>query len=137
MNNYLNLYLLTRLDGICGMLSTLVGVFAIILVIAFIGRLACLTDKNAEVENATKIGFKIFLPILIVSIILSISIPTKNEAIFIIAGGKTIDFIQNDTSICKLPAQTTAIISNYLDKQIKEIETTKQKQLWQNGKIYQ
>lgn len=48
-------------------------------------------------------------------------LPTQKEAIMIIAGGKTMDFIQKDTSVRKIPHQTTEFISEYLDKQIKEL----------------
>ena len=38
------------------------------------------------------------------------------------AGGKTMDFIESDTSINKIPAQTTKLITNYLEQQIKEVK---------------
>ena len=49
-------------------------------------------------------------------------IPSKNDVIFIIAGGKTIDFIKSDTSINKIPAQTTKLITDYLQEQINKNE---------------
>lgn len=49
-----------------------------------------------------------------------IFLPTRNEVIAIYAGGKTLDFAQQDSSLAKIPAQTTEVISNYLDKMIKE-----------------
>jgi len=48
--------------------------------------------------------------------------PSKNDMILIYAGGKTMDYVQKDTSLQKIPYQTTAIISDYLDKTIKEMK---------------
>lgn len=127
MNNYLGLYLLTRLDGLNNLFTILIVISGTLFIASLIARFGAQYDKDEYGIKIGSSGIKIFLPILIVSSLLLVSTPTKNEAIFIVAGGKTINFIQNDTSICKLPAQTAAIISNYLDKQIKEIETTKQK----------
>lgn len=55
---------------------------------------------------------------------LEVFVPTKNEAIVIIAGGKTLDFIKQDSSLNKIPSQTTAIISQFLQN---EIDTLKSK----------
>jgi hypothetical protein len=48
--------------------------------------------------------------------------PTRNEAILIMAGGKTLDFAQSDTSLSKIPYEATEIISGYLEKSIKELK---------------
>jgi len=61
----------------------------------------------------------------IISGISLIFIPSRDEAIMILAGGKTMDYIQSDTSLNKLPYQTTQIISEYLDKKIKDLKTDK------------
>ena len=59
---------------------------------------------------------------LILCIIITNLIPSKKEAIVILAGGKTMDFVQSDSSLSKIPHQATTIISSYLDKTIKEIK---------------
>jgi hypothetical protein len=131
MNIYSKLYWLTRLDGIQGL-------FVAIAIIIFVGCVAIFIWKFAsedfdefceeeEIEIRKKQRKSMFgkikwmMPLGFVFLLLSILTPTKNEAIFIVAGGKTIDWIQNDTSICKIPSQTTAIISDFLDNQIKKM----------------
>ena len=52
-------------------------------------------------------------------------IPDRQDAIMIIAGGKAMNYVQSDSSLNKLPYQTTAIISEYLDKQIEELKKDK------------
>lgn len=49
-------------------------------------------------------------------------IPDKDEAILILAGGATMNYIQKDSSLSKIGPQTTLIISQYLDSKIKELE---------------
>lgn len=123
MQTTTQLYWLTRLDGI----ST---IFTLISILSFVASLISLifylsekTSNYCRDEDLIKgLGkyLKYSLILFSFSTIISILTPTKNDVVFIIAGGKTIDFIKNDTSINKIPAQTTKIITDYLDKQIKE-----------------
>lgn len=128
MSNYSKLYWLTRLDNING--------FAIVIAIISIVTIAitliwcAITSDFDEYESRDEIGkrkalrakargyIKSYVISFVVSLVLLIFLPTKNEVIFIVAGGKTMNFIQSDTSINKIPAQTTAIISDFLQKQI-------------------
>ncbi len=131
MSNTANLYWLTRIDSI----NTLIGIMAFILLLVSGGiYLACWvgTDfdqfhKN-EIEQRKAIRKKYrnktrwLIPLGMFLFIISVLSPSKNEVIFIVAGSKTLDFIQSDTSLNKIPAQTTAIISQFLNNQIKELE---------------
>jgi hypothetical protein len=42
--------------------------------------------------------------------------------IFIIAGGKTLDYVSKDKSLRKIPGQVTEITTEWLDKKLKEIQ---------------
>ena len=68
-----------------------------------------------------KIVKRSLIPVFVVSLLVACLIPTQKEAVFIIAGGKTIDWAMADTSLNKIPSQTTAIISRFLEYQEKEI----------------
>jgi uncharacterized membrane protein len=132
MNNYEKLYLLTRLDGIGG-LFTAIAAFSFLTILGIFvyewassdwdviyGEEKQKARKEERKKHTNKIKWITLICILFT--ISSILIPSQKEAIFIIAGGKTIDFIEADSSIQKMPEQTTQIISSFLDKQIKEIE---------------
>lgn len=137
MSIYSKLYWLTRLDGIQGLFIAFAVIAFIAVVAIIIWRLINAdfdefhTEKEIEKRsnNRKTLGNKIkwILPLGFVFFILSFLIPTKNEMIFIVAGGKTIDWVQNDTSIYKIPSQTTAIISDFLDKQIKKMNEKPEK----------
>lgn len=61
--------------------------------------------------------------ILIISSLFMCFIPTKNEALLIVAGGKTMDYIQSDTSLSKIPYQTTQALSTVLENEIKKLKS--------------
>lgn len=139
MNNYAKIYWLTRLDGINSFFIGM-AIISILLIIGIIIGVLMSKDFDEFHHDETlksriklrekfmsKIKYLVFTFFL--GILVSIFLPTQKEAIIIIAGGKTIDFVQQDTSISKIPEQTTLLISSFFDKQIKELnEPTKNKQ---------
>lgn len=127
MSNYTTIYWLTRLDHIQELLITLLmlSIFAV----AFYFMAMMFTCYDQEAFNEYSKRFKkyrnaSFLCIVISSLLL-VFMPNKNDMILIYAGGKTMDYIQTDTSLTKIPYQTTSIISGYLDQKINELKETK------------
>lgn len=134
-NNYQNLYWLTRVDGINGLVLAL-GV--ICLVACFLIPFVCMMtsdfdsykeDDEIKERKATRAKYmkktKWLLPLGFFFILCRIMIPSQKDIVLIIAGGKTIDFIQTDTSVSKIPSQTTAIISQFLNNQIINLQNPK------------
>jgi hypothetical protein len=80
---------------------------------------------SARISTRKKYTSKIkwLVIIFIISVFGSVFIPNKNEAIIIIAGAKTIDFIQKDESINKIPSQTTLLISKFLEDNINKLDS--------------
>jgi hypothetical protein len=124
MNNYSTIYWLTRLDAINIFFAIMLFVSAISLLFYYIiYQCECHgEDDQKEYKKSYGIIKKISVPFVVVGIMVTVFLPNKNEAILIMAGGKTLDFVQNDTSLSKIPAQTTAIISGYMDKAIQELK---------------
>ena len=75
--------------------------------------------------NLRKRAIKLLSPLIIIAACIRLFLPTKNEMIMIYAGGKAMDFVQQDSSINKIPAQSTKIISDYLDKTIEDLKEDK------------
>jgi hypothetical protein len=135
MNNYSKMYWLTRLDELQGLLIFLMVTCFILCLVILIGSLISSDfdefKSNEEIEVRKGVRQKLrgkvkwIFPLGILFLILKIFIPNKTEAIIIVAGGKTLDYVQKDTSLSKIPYQTTAIISDYLDKTIKELKDKK------------
>jgi regulator of protease activity HflC (stomatin/prohibitin superfamily) len=120
MNNYQQLYWLTRLDSIQSLCITIlifVGLF--ILIVHIVAAVEAEWTEHETIKKWRTLANKGFY-FLIPAILLLTFLPSKDEVIFIYAGGKTMDFIQEDSSINKIPAQTTKLITDYLDNKIKE-----------------
>jgi Na+/H+ antiporter NhaC len=133
MNNYSKLYWLTRLDSI-STLFTMLLIFSCIFLILYLFIRFIASDitewsdgAKLKFENSTKFLRRLAYVLIISSSIIITFTPTKNEAIVILAGGKAMDYIQSDTSLSKVPYQTTSIISEYLDKTLKEMKSENKK----------
>lgn len=126
MNNYEKLYWLTRLDS----LQVLFGLtIAVCVIIRLIYHSYYAMEMNYENEEKQLAFIKKHKPLRIITIALAILavlglafVPSRNEAILIMAGGKTLDYVQSDTSLSKIPAQTTRIVSEYLEQSLEEMK---------------
>lgn len=132
MNNYEKIYWLTRLDGLH---HFFVGM-AIVSTILIVGIIIWATFSRdfdefhhglqlklrikTRSKLTSKVKYLVFTFFLVV--LVSVFLPTQREAVLIIAGGKTIDFIQKDTAVNKIPEQTTMVVSKFLEKQLKELD---------------
>jgi hypothetical protein len=119
METTTQLYWLTRLDGVLIIFGTLTVIGIIISI--FLSLAAVGGDLDLSDKDSLRL-FKKFVVIFSISVLGVVFIPSKDEVVFIIAGGKTIDFIKNDTSINKLPSQTTKYISEVLQKEIDKLD---------------
>lgn len=123
MNNYSKIYWLTRLDSIQALMIVIIILSVVALIIYYICFSTEVLDKDDAEEfnkNYGKIKKAAFYLFIIAGLVV-IFLPSKDDMILIYAGGKTMDFVQKDSSINKIPAQTTKIISDYLDKTVKEL----------------
>jgi uncharacterized membrane protein YfcA len=126
MDNYSKIYWLTRLDSIESALAMIFTFSCIILLAYYMIYMfkSDFWDEDDKKEYKLNWGkFKTTSTWLgIITGVILIFIPNKNDMLLIYAGGKTMDYVQKDSSLSKLPYQTTAIISEYLDKSIKELK---------------
>ncbi len=123
MSNYSQIYWLTRLDYAQYLFITCSVLLGLFILAHLINHLVVLSGECDDIVML-KSTFKRSIVILSfsLSVIAACLIPTKNDMIIILAGGKTLDYVQGDTSLSKLPYQTTKIISDFLDKSIKELK---------------
>lgn len=129
MNNYEKIYWLTRLDGIENFSIAMIVIGSSFILIRLV-YIAIEYSMIGEPAPSLKwYNHLLFWTIYVTSIASLIFIPTQKEAILIFAGGKTINFIEQDSSITKIPSQTTSIISMFMENEIqslkKELEDNK------------
>jgi 4-hydroxybenzoate polyprenyltransferase len=133
MNSYFGLYLLTRLDAFQALFMT-IGIlgFAFILLtfigMAIDGDFDVFTDEEKRREkkktrNAIRRQYRWIIPFSALAVLLATLTPSRKEAVFILVGGKTLEWAASDTSLSKIPSQATAIISEYFDAQLNKLES--------------
>ena len=125
MDYYDMLYWITRLDGINTLVTVMLVLSAVVVIVSFVFYLISFDSYTYEnplnVRKLTIKLFKIGIPFLIISAIVLIFVPTTKEAMIIYGGGKTLEFAKQDSSLNKIPYQATKVITNYLDKQLNQI----------------
>lgn len=128
MDNYSKIYWLTRLDFVGGIFIFIAVFFGVWLAAYIINKIVCTFDDSTEMVVLKNTTTRVVVIVLFtVFTFIAGLIPTKTEMIMIYAGGKGMDYVQTDTSLAKIPYQTTQIISTYLDNTIKEM-TKKEKE---------
>lgn len=131
MNEYTKIYWITRLDAANSILISLLIISLIMVAFYYIGWLVAGCDEfRSEKKLEAKDRFRkftvkiptIFYPIIIISSLGIIFLPTKDDAIAIWAGGSTLEYVKKDTSLQKIPYQTTKLITDYLDSQLEKVK---------------
>jgi len=134
MNNTFFIYLATRLSGIQAISVSIVVASGIALLVLMLYRLIELDDNlvyEYKVEQTTKRieinskRQKIARRFLFISLFFAVFTPDTKEAIMIYAGGKTLDYVQKDTSLQKIPYKATELILKKMDQYLNDSTITK------------
>lgn len=133
MSNIALIYWLTRLSSISDFFLTLGIISAAIISLGLIGYSVALIDWPSDEDEIKykqkrkKFFNKLWVPILF--FVLYILTPNTKEAMLIIAGGKTLDYVQSDTSLQKIPYKATELIlkkmEDYIDETTSDSTKTK------------
>ncbi len=127
------IYWLTRLSSISDLffgLGMLSSIFIFVGVLAYTFMIMDFPSDEDEIEykqKRKKFFNKIWVPILF--FVLNILTPNTKEAMLIIAGGKTMDYVQSDTALQKIPYKATELIlkkmEDYIDETTNDSTKTK------------
>ena len=133
MSNIALIYWLTRLSSISDFFLTLGVISAAIISLGLIGYSVALMDWPSDEDEIKykqkrkKFFNKLWVPILL--FVVYILTPNTKEAMLIIAGGKTLDYVQSDTSLQKIPYKATELIlkkmEDYIDETTSDSTKTK------------
>lgn len=137
MNSYFLIYFLTRVDAISTLFGLLIPFFAVIVIFPFLYHFIVskgdfdlpeyIDDKDdygnkARAHKKLKKMRRWSIPCFIFFVLIQIALPSKTDLIYILAGGKTLDFVKTDKSIQEIPGNTTEIVNNVLKLSVKELE---------------
>lgn len=126
------IYWITRLDSVCGFLTTIAVISLIILtwtsVFAICNKFgANNSEEGGEYRNSCMEDFKMYLKyskrcaiVAIVSCLTNFFIPTTNQALLIYGVGGTIDYIKSNGTAKQLPDKCIKALDKYLDNLTKE-----------------
>jgi hypothetical protein len=125
MNYSKQIYWLTRLDGIHRLFDTIMILSILGLVIYMVIKLIDYIELNKGTKRPWLVAICMFF--LSISAIGKTFLPTTKEAIFIVAGGKTLDYITTDTSVNKIPDKLANITTTWLDQKLDELKKSDHK----------
>jgi len=130
MSNTVLIYWLTRLSSIQGLFAAAAIIVTAIICVGLLAYTIMMVDGYEREVKELKQKRKWFVNrIWIVCLlwIVAILTPDTKEAMLIIAGGKTMDYVQQDTSLKKIPYKATELILKKMDEYIDEVAEPDQK----------
>lgn len=138
MSWYSIFYWLTVADGVKQFFDTVSSIFtvaSVIMVIALIVVSSISVDNTTpESERESADNFlptvrkftKMCISICLVTWALYVFLPTKKDALLIVAGGAVGTFITKDTAAKQIPSEVMTLLRDKLRSEIKEIHITDQ-----------
>ena len=108
------IYWITRLDDLNGLLATFIAISAalsmIFTILYFVGR----SEEWEEVSIFKRI-VKIFIPTFIISLLLYVFTPTKEDMFLIYGVGGTVDYIKQNDKAKQLPDKCINALDAWVD----------------------
>lgn len=125
MSNTLFIYLLTRLSSIQGLFVGLAIFTGLCTLGYFVYTMSQYDTWSDEKPDEKKVatgqkGMKRWGITSIMFILLAVMTPDTKEAILIVAGSKTLDYVQKDTSLQKIPYKATELVLKKMEEYIDE-----------------
>lgn len=115
--NYTKLfYWLTVADNAKNLFTVLIGIFTFIAVIATIAYFMC-ADGNAADQRMARKWMWWSYPFAILFWMLQIATPSKKDALLIVAGGQTLNFLTTDSASKQIPKE----LSNFVVTELKNM----------------
>ena len=122
------IYWITRLGVISTAANVIFGLSLGVLIVAFLGYLVYRFDYFYTEDELKKYDTKFrtvvihIIPIITISALVTLFVPSKNELIMIYGIGSTIDYIQDNDKAKELPDKVINALNIYLDNINKEKE---------------
>jgi len=73
------------------------------IILYFVGRDPEVIKTNPNMSSASATWFKWFMPFLIIFWIVNIATPNKKDALLIVAGGQTLNYLTSDSTARQIP----------------------------------
>ncbi len=115
------LYWLTRLDGVCVFMTVMLIVSVIVSVVfAVVYFIEILEGDEEYMGNTPGKMLKIFIPMLLLSAVARVFIPSTNEALMIWGIGGTIEYIKGNEKIKQIPDKCIDALDMWVNRLTEE-----------------
>lgn len=119
--NYTKLfYWLTVADNAKTLFNVQIGIFTAISVIATICYF--LNDSNSDEQKMSRKWMWWSYPFAILFWVLQIATPSKKDALLIVAGGQTLNFLTTDSSSKQIPHELTSFVLTELKNMAQDVK---------------
>jgi hypothetical protein len=109
--NYTQLfYWLTVADNAKYFFGTMITIFTLISLISTIGYLANTKPEEVEAQRMSRKWMWWSYPFCILFWLLQIATPSKKDALLIVAGGETLNFLTTDSTARQIPHELTNFV---------------------------
>ena len=116
--NYTSLfYWLTVADNAKNLFTVLIGIFTLIAVIATIGYFIAGDNRSDDAQAMARKWIWWSYPFAILFWMLQIATPSKKDALLIVAGGQTLNFLTTDSASKQIPKE----LSNFVVTELKNM----------------
>ena len=112
--NYFLIYLIAIADNIKvfgAILSVILGVFTSCHILLYYSEYGVMPKYTKRLVAS----FIFFLSVATLT-------PSTNKMLLIVAGGQTLNYIEQDENLKKIPYKATEVVAQYLDSKLKETE---------------
>lgn len=113
MSDTFLLYLLTRLDSVNIVFGSIIGIFLVVLLTMLIAA------PWGEENDVVKKFIIPYLYIPIIAVVFLVLVPTKEDAIFILAGSNIMEIAKSDDTK-RIAGKSVEVFEKYLDQMMKE-----------------
>lgn len=114
------IYWITRLDAINTMFSTFLVLSIVSLGIFTFIALVNIDEWDSNYTKFTKKFLKTFCPVLFISLLGTVFIPTTKEALLIYGVGGTIDYIKSNETAKGIPDKAVKALDKFLEEYNKD-----------------
>lgn len=115
-------YWLTVADNARTLFITMTIIFTAICVIATIANIACAADGEEEGRRIARKWMWKSYPFMLIFWLLVIFTPSKRDALLIVAGGQTLNFLVSDESAKQIPTEMSSFVLTELKNMAKDAE---------------
>jgi hypothetical protein len=114
MNWYSIFYWLTVAGNVKAVAVTFAVIFGIYSIFATIAAFGAFDDNWEKWEKTSKKVYLIFVTTFILSLFMSVFLPSKKDSLIIVAGGAVGEFITTDSTAKQLPSDLVYFVHSYL-----------------------